>query len=430
MSKRKLIIISNDALVKEDAEYLFTKPAFKSIVENGSWVKTLKTVYPSVTYCCHASMITGCYPQKTGITNNEEEEFGNTKWLWERKHIKVKTLVDAFKEKGYTTANVFWPVLGNDKNIDYNIPEYWSQTGDEPLTEALKKMGTSQEVIDNIVKPNLYYIDGHQRTHPYADEFVFACTRDIIKKYQPALMLVHPAGIDGMRHYYGLFNDYVTEQLDYTYYWIEKIVRLLKENGTFENTDVILTSDHGQYDIRRWGHPNVLFHEKGYIVKDDNGNFIPLKAYVKPIGGSAQVYLTDKSKENYDEVYKFLLDAVNSGYYGFEKCFTREEFVKLGLDGNFDFVLEADGFTCFGGNVTGTYFTSYDTSDYRTGRGSHGQLPDKGPQPSMFCFGPDFKKGVLIERRNTLDMVATVSELFGLDMPDIDGKVIEEICKR
>ena len=116
--KRKLIIISNVGLVREDLEYLKTKPVMKEILYCGSTVETLKTVYPSITYCCHASMITGAYPNKTGVYNNEVDELNNTDWNWERKAIKVKTLIDAFKEKGYTTANVFWPVLGNDSNID------------------------------------------------------------------------------------------------------------------------------------------------------------------------------------------------------------------------------------------------------------------------------------------------------------------------
>lgn len=95
--KRKLIIISNDALVREDIEYLKTKPAIRDIINNSSFIETLKTVYPTITYCCHTSMITGSYPNKTGVYNNEVDELNNTNWNWERKYIKVKTLVDAFK---------------------------------------------------------------------------------------------------------------------------------------------------------------------------------------------------------------------------------------------------------------------------------------------------------------------------------------------
>ena len=62
--------------------------------------------------------------------------------------------------------------------------------------------------------------------------------------------------------------------------------------------------------------------------------------------------------------------------------------------------------------------------------GTHGYLPDKGPQPSMFMIGPDFNKGVEIERRDTIDMAVTLAKIFDLSLPDADGKVIEEAIKK
>lgn len=429
MSNRKTVIISNDALVTEDYEYLCTKPLFKELMAKGSWVKTLKTVYPSITYCCHTSMITGCYPDKTRLYNNEVDEWGNKAWVWERHYNKAKTLIDAAKEAGKTVANVFWPVLGQDPNIDYNIPEYWSQTPDEPLTEALKRMGTSDKVIEEIVKPNLYYIEGHQRKHPFCDEFIFACARDMILKYNPDLLILHPAGIDGMRHSHGIFNEYVTEQLDYTYYWIEKLVRALKEIGEWENTDLIITSDHGQMNMIRRANPNILLAREGFMTVDADGSVTDMKAYVKAVGASAQVFLTDKSDENRRAVEKLLTEAAKSNMYGFERCYTAAEAAEEErLAGDFDFVLETDGYTAFGPGVTGDYFTPYDLTDYRLGKATHGYLPDKGPQPSMLCIGPSFKEGVVIDRRPTVDMAATVAHINGWSLP-CDGAVISEILK-
>lgn len=427
MDNRKTIIISNDALVTEDYDYLCTKPLFRELMAKGSWIKTLKTVYPSITYCCHASMITGCYPDKTHLYNNEVDRFGDTDWTWERHHNRAKTLIDAAKEAGKTVANVFWPVLGQDPNIDWNIPEYWSQSPEDPLCEALKRMGTSQQVIDEIVTPNLYYIDGHQRQHPFCDEFVFACARDMILKYNPDLLLIHPAGIDGMRHRYGIFNEYVTEQLDYTYYWIEKIVRALKEIGEWENTDLILTSDHGQMNMIRRANPNLLLVQNGFITLDAAGKITAAKAYIKAAGASCQVFLTDKSAENRKAVGDLLTKAAESRLYGFERCYTAAEAAEEEhLAGDFDFVLETDGYTAFGPGVTGDYFTPYDLSDYRLGKATHGYLPDRGPQPSMLCVGPSFRQGVVLERRPTVDMAATLAHLRGWSLP-CDGAVIEEI---
>ncbi|MBE6556883.1 MAG: alkaline phosphatase family protein [Ruminococcaceae bacterium] len=429
MKKRKLIIVSNDALVREDMDYLKTKPAMRRLIEQGSMVETLKTAYPSITYCCHASMITGAYPERTHLYNNEVDEFGNKDWNWERSAIRTKTLLDAAKEAGCTTANVFWPVLGNDPSIDYNIPEYWSQSEDDPLCDALARMGTSEQVIEEIVKPNLYYIEGHQRKHPYCDEFIFACARDMLLKYQPDVLVLHPAGIDGLRHSYGVFNEYVTEQLDYTYYWLEKLVRAVEEIGELDNTDFIFTSDHGQMDMKRYAQPNLLLIREGLMELDENGKPTSYRAYVKGVGASAQVFLTDPDdKELYDRVYRLFSEAAASQLYGFERCYTKQEAQREEhLSGDFSFVLESDSFTSFSSNISDSYFTSYDLSDYRLGRATHGYLPDKGPQPCMLMFGPDFKAGVSIPRRPTVDMAVTVAHVMGWSLPDAQGEVIQEV---
>lgn len=68
MKKEKFVIISNDAMVYDDLEYLSHKFAFKRLMGEGSVVKTLRSIYPTVTYAVHTSMITGCYPIKREFT--------------------------------------------------------------------------------------------------------------------------------------------------------------------------------------------------------------------------------------------------------------------------------------------------------------------------------------------------------------------------
>ena len=60
--RSKYIIISIDALRSEDLDFLKTLTNFSKIIDNGSVVKKVTSIYPSVTYPCHASIITGCYP--------------------------------------------------------------------------------------------------------------------------------------------------------------------------------------------------------------------------------------------------------------------------------------------------------------------------------------------------------------------------------
>ena len=81
---KKLIILSHDAMVWEDLAYLEKKPVFGSLLRRGAAVRTLRTIYPSITYPVHASIISGQYPDKHGIINNELAEIGvlASPWHW------------------------------------------------------------------------------------------------------------------------------------------------------------------------------------------------------------------------------------------------------------------------------------------------------------------------------------------------------------
>ena len=188
----------------------------------------------------------------------------------------------------------------------------------------------------------------------------------------------------------------------------------------------MITSDHGQIDIRRTCNPNRVLEKAGLISIAEDGTATNVRAYARGVGTSAQVFVVDKTA--YDETYRVLCEAAKSGLYGFERCFTKKEVEELEhLSGAFDFVLETDGYTSFGDRLSAEYYTNFDITDYRTGRATHGHLPDKGPQPTMLLVGPDFKAGVHVERRSTLDTAPTLAHVLGVSLPDADGTVIEEI---
>ena len=125
-------------MVYDDLEYLRKKPAFQLLLENGAQVKKVRTIYPSITYPVHTTVMTGRYVKDHGITNNETEVCGvrTTKWHFFHKDVRVPTVFEAAKKAGYSTGAVFWPVTGNNPYVDYLVNEYWSQTPEEPILDA------------------------------------------------------------------------------------------------------------------------------------------------------------------------------------------------------------------------------------------------------------------------------------------------------
>ena len=122
----------------------------------------------------------------------------------------------------------------------------------------------------------------------------------------------------------------------------------------------------------------------------------------------------------------------NEEVYGISEVFTAKEIQeKEHLKGDFSFVLETDGYTTFGNDWNRPLVTPYedDGEDYKFGHATHGYLPEKGPQPVFIGFGPDIKKGVVLENGNVIDVASTCAELLGFTMENVDGKSIREILK-
>ena len=125
MSKQKLVLVSMDALIFEDLAYLSDKPAFRRCMEAGARVEQIRSIYPTLTYPCHATMATGCLPSVHGIINNTFFSPGvlSPDWLWFHDAYQVRDLCDAAKEAGLTTACIGWPTMGNHPHADYLVGE-------------------------------------------------------------------------------------------------------------------------------------------------------------------------------------------------------------------------------------------------------------------------------------------------------------------
>lgn len=438
--KRRILVFSVDAMVSEDIEYLRSKPNFQKYIAGGAEVRTIRTIYPSVTYPAHTTMMTGCWPDKHGIVSN----FGFTTdskedtWQWFADAIKVGDIFTAAKSAGYTTGAVFWPVLGNHKSIDCLINEYWLPRPDQTLRSGFAEVGSSPAMLD-IVERNAgllapsYIKTGRKNfcIYPEIDDFLIGCACDVIRAHQPEVMFVHNGNIDHQRHVTGVFSPAIHPALDIIDRNIGQLGEALEAAGLLGKTDFFLTSDHGQRSIVRTLKPNVLLREAGFIDTNEKGKVLSFRAYCHSNAMSSMVYLSDPdNKELEKQVYDYLCGLRDEGIYGFTKVFTKAEARELfHLDGGFSFILESDGYTSFSDSCRRPLIAPMDLSDFRFGRATHGYLPDEGPQPVFLAKGPHIRSGVVLDRRDIIDEAPTYAALLGVDLPDADGKPIAEFLK-
>ncbi|MBO4837235.1 MAG: alkaline phosphatase family protein [Clostridia bacterium] len=427
-SDRHVIVISEDAMVYEDLEELRAMPAFGKILPDAALVERVRTVYPTVTYPVHASIRTGAYCSRHGIVNNEltnlTEEKSN--WEWFNSALKIPDIFDAAKAAGLTTAAVFWPTTGNHPHIDWLVDEYWPNKPGQTTAECFEESGSSPEVMEHVVLPNMHMVDGKHRIHPYGDLFVNACACEIIRRWKPNLLMIHPANVDSYRHATGLFSPAVSHGLHEIDIWLRDILKAMEDAGIQDSTDLFIISDHGQLNISRCVALNALLAERGLIDVDGDGHVRDYTAIAKSTGMSAQIYL--KNEADAPRVQEILQQMCRDGLYGFERVYTAEEALQEeGLAGGFSFVLETDGYTSFSNAFTRPLVRRVDNSDYKFGRATHGHHPDKGPQPPLIAWGPHIRPGVRIPRRPIVDEAPTFARILGVELPDAQGKAIEEI---
>lgn len=426
---KKLIILSADAMITEDLELFTTLPGYKKYLENGCMVREVKSIYPTVTYPCHTTMMTGNYPNRHGVTSNFKLQMNEkpTPWNWFSEVIQSKDIFTACKEKGLTTATVFWPVTGCHKDIDYKIPEYVPQNGDT-IEEAFRRVGCDEEMLA-IVKRNSSLLKEYK--HPYVDEFIIQCACDILREKQPDVILIHPANIDGARHANGVFHEKVNEEVINTDRFVQMLMEVQEELGLAEYTNLVVTSDHGQMDIQRIINLNVILADYGFIDVDENGMVKDWKAFCLSNALSANVYLKNPNDEvTKQRVFKLLQWLKKEGIYGISQVFTKDSVdEKYHLRGEFSYVIEGDNYTSFGESVTGSLIESFGNKDYRYGKASHGHLPEKGPQPIFMAKGPDFAENVVLQSGRLIDQAPTYARLLGVELPDTDGTPIVEFLK-
>jgi predicted AlkP superfamily pyrophosphatase or phosphodiesterase len=427
----KLLVFSADAMVYEDLEYLRTLPNYRKYLAGGAEIKAVRSVYPTVTYPVHVSLVTGTYPDRHGVTSNHLFRPGENQlpWYWYRSQVKGTDLFDVAKQKGLSTGSVFWPLTGNHPSIDYLVSSYWSQGTGDTVHDAFARTGANSAVLE--------IIDRHtgimkEWEYPSWDIFRINCACDIIRQFNPDLMLVHPFNIDHYRHHKGVFNEDVIKGIEETDVWIGQIMDAYKAAGTRpEEVSFFLISDHGQIDIKRIININVLLADYGLIRADKEGDLPDWDAWCMSNGASAEVFLRDKDNHRvYEKTYTLLRQLCKEGLCGISRVFTEPEIRNLEhLGGDFSFVLETDGYTAFGGDWTRPIVKNFDSSDYRYGHATHGYLPDKGPQPMLVAKGPGIRNGVVLEKCNIVDEAPTFARILGVSMPEADGRCIDEILQ-
>lgn len=427
-----LIVISFDCLSALDFPMLQELPNFKALIANGSYCRHIESIYPSVTYPCHATIVTGKYPNRHGIINNTLLQPGkySPDWYWHRHHINGTTLYDEAKKAGLTTAALLWPVTAR-ANIDYNMPEIFAN---RPWHHQIPVSLFNGSLLFQL---DMNHRFGHIRNglnQPELDNFVLEATVHTIKTRMPNLLLVHFTDLDTQRHYHGFSSEEAMDAIRRHDVRLGRLLQAVKEKGREQNTTIIALGDHSALDESKAVKPNVLLREHGLIEVDQHGKIINWKAYCKSCDGSAYIYLKHSNDfETKDALSELFYYLVKDSKNGIEKVLTSAEAGAKGADESAIFMIEAQQNFYFKEDHLGEYIDQISIEDVRTRRytiASHGYSPEKENYETMLiAAGKGIQKNVILPKMHLVDEGPTFAKLLGLSLGDTDGRIVEELLE-
>ena len=424
-----LIVISFDCLASLDMPFLETLPNFRRLMDGASICRHVETVYPSVTYACHTSIITGNFPALHGITTNTLLQPGKASpdWYWQRRHIKGTTLFDEAKIAGMTTAALLWPVTAKAK-IDFHIPEIFAN-----------RPWHSQVVVSLINGSLLYTIAMNQRfghlrkgiEQPWLDDFVTASAVHTIKTKLPNLFLIHLVDLDSQRHRHGFASPEAYDAIRRHDKRLGEIMRALEDSGITNRSTVIALGDHSSLDVSSVIKVNVLLKENGLIEVDRKGKVKSWKAYCKSNDGSAYIYFkSENDRQTRDKTQALLHSLVMNPANGIERVLYGSEAAETGATNESVFMLEAREGYYFTEELDGDAIVEISKEAIGIGKYTkavHGYSPEKPDYKTVFIAkGKGILPGVEIPTMRLVDEGPTMAKLLGVDLGETDGRVIQE----
>jgi len=384
----------------------------RALMKDGTHALGQNSVFPSMTYPSHTTIVTGVQPSVHGVYYNSMfEPNGSTgKIYWNDTSIKVPTLWKAVQDKGMKASALFWPVSA-DAPVSYNIPDIGS------MGEAVREQYSRPTGFINTVKAEVF--NGAAKIEYGRDVNVAKIAAYVIGKDQPNFMTIHFFSVDHAEHMDGREGDDVKEAIAGADSAVGIVVDALKAAGIWNNTVIIVTGDHGFVTVKTSVSPNVWLANAGLM----NDNKEDWKAQFFSVGGSAWLYLRDKNDTKTLGQVKTILAGLPEDQKKLFRIIDRDKLNAIGANPDVALALSGENNAALNG--------AYKGEAVKPGKGgSHGYFPDFFEIRTGFvAFGPGIKKGGVITEMNERDIAPTVAKLLGISFPSATGKIPAGLLK-
>jgi predicted AlkP superfamily pyrophosphatase or phosphodiesterase len=388
-------------------------PNLTAFLKQSAYASGVKNVLPTVTYPDHTTLITGVWPDKHGIGNNEMLDPTGTNfqgWYWYAEDIKVPTLWDVVHATGGKVGSVGWPVSVGSLSIDENVPEYWRAQNAEDL-KVVRAVSTPG-LIGNLEKQTKLPLGALFGEEPANDVGRTVYAIQIMADLKPQFMTVHLVSLDHYQHTYGPDTAESKKALEGLDADVGKLVAAAK--AVHPDVTIAVVSDHGFAAVHDGVYLDRAFADAG-LITIANGKVTDWQAYAWNAGGSAAIVLKDPS----DAAVKAKVEALLN---------------KLAADPKSGVarVIDAKAIAERGGSPKATFWVDFKIGYSGEGdftisktydlKGTHGYLPDNKEMRATFMIaGPGIKAKKLGEI-DMRDIAPTLAKVLEVKLDKADGK--------
>ena len=389
----RLCMISLDAVAQPDAQRLLALPALSALKKQGVFSDGVKTVYPTLTYPIHASLLTGCYPDTHGIGHNQpfqpDTEPAMRAWYWSALDIRVKTLHQAAREKGMDVASILWPVSGKNRAVRRNFPEVLPLPGENAVFKMLR-YASPLWILGMEARCGKQRKSIHQ---PDLDDYAaLLCEKLYASRRPPDVLTMHLVDCDAMRHQYGTDSPQAHAAMERLDARVGRIVEAVRRAGLTEETLFCVVSDHGQQDAPH----GVLLDQ---LLRASCG------ARAQTLGMGAYIFGEDLAGA------RQALEQ-NRQAWGIGRILGPKELRALRGPTQVRLAVDARPGYCFidrPGATLGEHGFSLDCPQART---------------LLWLAGPGIRQNELLTDIDLVDIAPTLARALGLSLPQAEGRAI------
>ncbi len=422
-TKPIVIVISLDGLPAQALQDpRLPMPTLRSLAASGAVAEAMQPINPTVTWPNHTTLITGVDASRHFVMANGLITFppdGSAPdvrpWINKEKLVHARTLYEAAKDKGLTTAQVNWVAVYGAKDLDWEFGE--KPNPDGAIARELIANGsvTSEEISD--------FSEGSSPA--WRDEIWPDAAIDILKNHTPNLLLLHLLQTDTIQHGSGPFSNPAYAAYAYADSCLKRVVDAVRNLGIVDRTTFFIVSDHGFASYTHTILPNAALVEQGFLHKQ--GDHSVGGVWVNAEGGAAELYIRD---EKLRARLVPQLKAYFASVPGVAHVYTNDEARALGIPAESDtdqapqLYLTAAPDYAFGDDTTAPQIRVHAT------KGQHGYLNTMPEMQALFvASGATIRPGVHLGTIPNQRVAPTIAALLAVQLPTAEQPVLEGILR-